>query len=61
MLGLKGTDTKRWTLDLWSDLPSRRITLGIKVVSMDFLLKNDEVPVIWRGPLKDEDNSTVSL
>ena len=26
--------------------------LGIKVVSMDFLLKNDEAPVIWRGPLK---------
>ena len=26
--------------------------LGIKVVSMDFLLPNDEAPVIWRGPLK---------
>jgi len=26
--------------------------LGIKVASMDFLLKNDETPVIWRGPLK---------
>jgi len=26
--------------------------LGIKVVSMDFLLLNDESPVIWRGPLK---------
>jgi len=26
--------------------------LGIKVVSMDFLLPNDESPVIWRGPLK---------
>ncbi|MDQ1280642.1 MAG: Iron-sulfur cluster carrier protein [Thermoproteota archaeon] len=26
--------------------------LGIKVVSMDFLLENDESPVIWRGPLK---------
>ncbi|MFH1328185.1 MAG: Mrp/NBP35 family ATP-binding protein [Candidatus Bathyarchaeota archaeon] len=26
--------------------------LGIKVVSMDFLLPNDEEPVIWRGPLK---------
>jgi len=25
---------------------------GIKVVSMDFLLPNDEAPVIWRGPLK---------
>jgi ATP-binding protein involved in chromosome partitioning len=26
--------------------------LGIKVVSMDFLLPNDNAPVIWRGPLK---------
>jgi ATP-binding protein involved in chromosome partitioning len=26
--------------------------LGIKVVSMDFLLPDVEVPVIWRGPLK---------
>lgn len=26
--------------------------LGIKVVSIDFFLSNDEAPVIWRGPLK---------
>ena len=26
--------------------------LGIKVVSMDFLLTSDETPVIWRAPLK---------
>ena len=26
--------------------------LGIKVVSMDFMLSSDETPVIWRGPLK---------
>ena len=26
--------------------------MGIKVVSMDFLLPSDESPVIWRGPLK---------
>jgi ATP-binding protein involved in chromosome partitioning len=26
--------------------------MGIKVVSMDFLLPNEESPVIWRGPLK---------
>jgi len=25
---------------------------GIKIVSMDFLVKNQETPVIWRGPLK---------
>ncbi|HVO36897.1 MAG TPA: Mrp/NBP35 family ATP-binding protein [Candidatus Acidoferrum sp.] len=27
-------------------------TLGIKVVSMDFLLPDENSPVIWRGPLK---------
>ena len=26
--------------------------LGIRVVSMDFLLPDEETPVIWRGPLK---------
>ena len=26
--------------------------LGMKIVSMDFLLPSDESPVIWRGPLK---------
>ncbi len=26
--------------------------LGVRVVSMDFLLPTDETPVIWRGPLK---------
>ncbi|RLF18777.1 MAG: ATP-binding protein, partial [Thermoprotei archaeon] len=26
--------------------------LGVKVVSMDFLLPSDETPVIWRGPMK---------
>ena len=26
--------------------------LGVKVVSMDFLLPDEETPVIWRGPLK---------
>jgi ATP-binding protein involved in chromosome partitioning len=28
--------------------------MGIKVVSMDFLLPSDETPVIWRGPLKSK-------
>ena len=27
-------------------------SLGIKVVSMDFLLPDENAPVIWRGPLK---------
>ncbi|MCW4033740.1 MAG: Mrp/NBP35 family ATP-binding protein [Candidatus Bathyarchaeota archaeon] len=26
--------------------------LGVKVVSMQFLLEGNEVPVVWRGPLK---------
>lgn len=26
--------------------------LGVRVVSMDFLLPSDEAPVVWRGPLK---------
>jgi ATP-binding protein involved in chromosome partitioning len=26
--------------------------MGIKLVSMDFLLESQEIPVIWRGPLK---------
>jgi ATP-binding protein involved in chromosome partitioning len=26
--------------------------LGIKLISMDYLLASDETPVIWRGPLK---------
>jgi len=26
--------------------------LGIKVMSMDFLMESDESPVVWRGPLK---------
>ncbi|HID18916.1 TPA: ATP-binding protein [Candidatus Bathyarchaeota archaeon] len=26
--------------------------MGVRVVSMDFLLPSDETPVIWRGPLK---------
>ncbi|KON32796.1 MAG: hypothetical protein AC479_06645 [miscellaneous Crenarchaeota group-6 archaeon AD8-1] len=26
--------------------------LGMKVVSIDFILSNDDTPVIWRGPLK---------
>jgi ATP-binding protein involved in chromosome partitioning len=26
--------------------------LGLKVVSMDFLLSSDDAPVVWRGPLK---------
>ncbi len=49
MLGLKGQ-----TLTGIPDGGFLPVTgrLGVKVASMDFLLKNDETPVIWRGPLK---------
>ena len=48
MLGLKGQRIQA------SPIGAFPVTgpLGIKVVSMDFLLSSDEAPVIWRGPLK---------
>ncbi|MEM2108523.1 MAG: Mrp/NBP35 family ATP-binding protein [Candidatus Bathyarchaeia archaeon] len=49
MLGLKGKRLTGGPSGLLFPVTSR---LGIKVVSMDFLLPNDEAPVIWRGPLK---------
>jgi ATP-binding protein involved in chromosome partitioning len=49
MLGLKGQTLKGNVDGELSPVTGR---LGIKVASMDFLLKNDETPVIWRGPLK---------
>ena len=49
MLGLKG-QTLKGSPD--GELLPVTGRLGMKVASMDFLLKNDETPVIWRGPLK---------
>ena len=49
MLGLKGQTLKAGLDGMLFPVIGK---LGIKVVSMDFLLKNDEAPVIWRGPLK---------
>jgi ATP-binding protein involved in chromosome partitioning len=48
MLGLRG---QRLQVSAIGALPVTG-PLGIKVVSMDFLLPSDEAPVIWRGPLK---------
>ncbi|RLG57233.1 MAG: ATP-binding protein [Hadesarchaea archaeon] len=50
ILGVRG---KRLTTEssLASILPASG-PLGIKVISMDFLLPDDETPVIWRGPMK---------
>ncbi len=49
MLGLKGQKLKGDKKGEFSPVTG---SLGIKVASMDFLLENDETPVIWRGPLK---------
>ena len=48
MLGLKGQTLKETRTEHSCQLQET----GNKVCSMDFLLKNDETPVIWRGPLK---------
>ena len=49
MLGLKGQTLIGGPGEMLFPVVGK---LGIKVVSMDFLLPNDEAPVIWRGPLK---------
>jgi ATP-binding protein involved in chromosome partitioning len=49
MLGLKGQVLMGGPGGMWFPVIGQQ---GIKVVSMDFLLPNDEAPVIWRGPLK---------
>jgi ATP-binding protein involved in chromosome partitioning len=49
MLGLKGKSLKGKPDGSISPVSGN---LGIKVASVDFMLPNDESPVIWRGPLK---------
>ena len=49
MLGLKGQKLMGSPDGALFPVTGRQ---GIKVVSMDFLLPNDEAPVVWRGPLK---------
>ena len=48
MLGIKGQTLQSGPPGIFPAIGP----LGIKVVSMDFLLPNQESPVIWRGPLK---------
>jgi ATP-binding protein involved in chromosome partitioning len=48
MLGLSGQRLQAGPPGIFPALGS----LGIKVVSMDFLLPDENSPVIWRGPLK---------
>ncbi|MEM2912154.1 MAG: Mrp/NBP35 family ATP-binding protein [Candidatus Bathyarchaeia archaeon] len=49
MLGLKGQRLQAIPAGLIFPVTG---PLGIKVMSMDFLLPSDETPVVWRGPLK---------
>jgi len=49
MLGLKGQKMNTGPNGEIFPVTGR---LGIKAVSMDFLLPNDETPIVWRGPLK---------
>jgi ATP-binding protein involved in chromosome partitioning len=48
MLGLRGQKLQAIPIGIFPVMGP----LGIKVVSMDFLLASDDAPVIWRGPLK---------
>lgn len=48
MLGLKGNRLQSGP----AGIGPAESELGVKAVSMDFLLPNDEAPVVWRGPLK---------
>jgi ATP-binding protein involved in chromosome partitioning len=48
MLGLSGQRLQIGPAGVFPALGA----LGIKVVSMDFLLPDENAPVIWRGPLK---------
>jgi ATP-binding protein involved in chromosome partitioning len=50
LLGVKGRRYQVSPLDLGA-LPVKG-PMGLKVVSMDFLLQSQETPVVWRGPLK---------
>lgn len=48
MLGLRGQRLQANPIGVFPVMGP----LGIKVVSMDFLISSDDAPVIWRGPLK---------
>ncbi len=49
MLGLKGQTLNSSPSGIIAPVVGRS---GVKVASIDFLLKSDDQPVIWRGPLK---------
>ena len=51
ILGIRGRELTAGPLEGDGILPVKG-PLGIKIISMDFLLPSDETPVIWRGPMK---------
>lgn len=51
ILGIRGRELTAGWIEGLGILPVEG-PLGIKVISMDFLLPDDETPVIWRGPMK---------
>jgi len=48
MLGIRG----QRLIALSNGIQPAQGPLGLKVMSLDFLLENDDTPVIWRGPIK---------
>ncbi|MDI6819618.1 MAG: Mrp/NBP35 family ATP-binding protein [Candidatus Hodarchaeaceae archaeon] len=51
ILGMRGQELTAGRLEGVGIFPAKG-PLDIKVISMDFLLPDDETPVIWRGPMK---------
>ncbi|MGQ9788713.1 MAG: Mrp/NBP35 family ATP-binding protein [Candidatus Hadarchaeaceae archaeon] len=51
LLGIRGQKLMAGRIDGMGIFPAEG-PFGMKVISMDFLLPEDETPVIWRGPMK---------
>jgi len=51
ILGIRGRELTAGRIEGLGIFPVKG-PLDIKVISMDFLLSDDETPVIWRGPMK---------
>ncbi len=51
ILGMRGQELTAGRIEGLGIFPAKG-PLGIKAISMDFLLPDDETPVIWRGPMK---------
>jgi len=51
ILGMRGQELTAGRIEDLGVFPAKG-PLDIRAISMDFLLPNDETPVIWRGPMK---------